>query len=49
MAAPGDAIDVYVWGSNSTHQLAEGNQEKILSPKLSAAFRECPEVSSPKL
>ncbi|XP_066271875.1 probable E3 ubiquitin-protein ligase HERC1 [Branchiostoma lanceolatum] len=30
--------EVYVWGSNSSHQLAEGSQEKILQPKLSPAF-----------
>ena len=30
--------EVYVWGSNSSHQLAEGNQEKILLPKLAKMF-----------
>ncbi|XP_044259648.1 probable E3 ubiquitin-protein ligase HERC1 isoform X3 [Tribolium madens] len=30
--------DVYVWGSNSSHQLAEGNQEKILMPVKSKMF-----------
>jgi hypothetical protein len=39
-----DTCDVYIWGSNSTHQLAEGSQEKILTPKLSASFRDCPQV-----
>lgn len=33
-----ESCDVYVWGSNSSHQLAEGNQEKILQPKLANAF-----------
>ncbi|XP_077988697.1 putative E3 ubiquitin-protein ligase HERC1 [Glandiceps talaboti] len=30
--------EVYVWGSNSSHQLAEGSQEKILQPKLAPSF-----------
>lgn len=29
---------VYVWGSNSSHQLAEGTLEKILQPKLAQGF-----------
>ncbi|XP_065224595.1 probable E3 ubiquitin-protein ligase HERC1 isoform X2 [Planococcus citri] len=29
-----DNCEVYVWGSNSSHQLAEDVQEKILVPKL---------------
>uniref|UniRef100_A0A6Q2WPS0 HECT-type E3 ubiquitin transferase n=1 Tax=Esox lucius TaxID=8010 RepID=A0A6Q2WPS0_ESOLU len=33
-----DAIMVYVWGSNSSHQLAEGTLEKILQPKLAQGF-----------
>ncbi|KAM9841857.1 putative E3 ubiquitin-protein ligase HERC1 [Aulostomus maculatus] len=40
-AAPGtesDTILVYVWGSNSSHQLAEGTLEKILLPKLTQGF-----------
>ncbi|XP_035245722.1 probable E3 ubiquitin-protein ligase HERC1 isoform X2 [Anguilla anguilla] len=40
-AAPGmegDAVMVYVWGSNSSHQLAEGTLEKILQPKLAQGF-----------
>ncbi|KAJ8338960.1 hypothetical protein SKAU_G00357460 [Synaphobranchus kaupii] len=39
--APGmesDAVMVYVWGSNSSHQLAEGTLEKILQPKLAQGF-----------
>ncbi|KAM4720559.1 putative E3 ubiquitin-protein ligase HERC1 isoform 3-T4 [Anableps anableps] len=41
MAAPGaesDTVMVYVWGSNSSHQLAEGTLEKILLPKLTQGF-----------
>ena len=30
--------EVYVWGSNSSHQLAEGNVEKIMQPKLAQQF-----------
>ncbi|XP_078128363.1 putative E3 ubiquitin-protein ligase HERC1 isoform X2 [Sander vitreus] len=40
-AAPGsesDTVMVYVWGSNSSHQLAEGTLEKILLPKLTQGF-----------
>ena len=33
-----DSGEVYVWGSNSSHQLAEGNQEKILQPKQATMF-----------
>ncbi|XP_068190129.1 probable E3 ubiquitin-protein ligase HERC1 isoform X2 [Antennarius striatus] len=36
--AEGDAVMVYVWGSNSSHQLAEGTLEKILLPKLTQGF-----------
>ena len=36
--------DVYVWGSNSSHQLAEGNQEKIMQPKLANAFETIQQV-----
>ncbi|XP_028827463.1 probable E3 ubiquitin-protein ligase HERC1 isoform X1 [Denticeps clupeoides] len=34
----GDSVMVYVWGSNSSHQLAEGTLEKILQPKLAQGF-----------
>jgi len=37
--------DVYVWGSNSSHQLAEGMQEKVPSPKQSTAFVDVMEVN----
>ncbi|XP_071965475.1 probable E3 ubiquitin-protein ligase HERC1 isoform X2 [Antedon mediterranea] len=33
-----ETTEVYVWGSNSSHQLAEGSQEKILQPKLAPSF-----------
>ncbi|XP_046401290.1 probable E3 ubiquitin-protein ligase HERC1 isoform X2 [Ischnura elegans] len=33
-----EKCDVYVWGSNSSQQLAEGSQEKIMIPKLAKAF-----------
>lgn len=37
--------DVYVWGSNSSHQLAEGIQEKILVPVKSKMFNQVQQVS----
>lgn len=39
-----DSCEVYVWGSNSSHQLAEGSQEKILQPKMAAAFSKVQQV-----
>ncbi|XP_076014530.1 putative E3 ubiquitin-protein ligase HERC1 isoform X2 [Genypterus blacodes] len=36
--AEDDTVMVYVWGSNSSHQLAEGTLEKILLPKLTQGF-----------
>ncbi|KAE8617132.1 hypothetical protein XENTR_v10008991 [Xenopus tropicalis] len=33
-----ETCEVYVWGSNSSHQLVEGTQEKILQPKLAPCF-----------
>lgn len=36
--------DVYVWGSNSSHQLAEGNLEKILLPIKSKIFSQVQQV-----
>lgn len=38
------SCDVYVWGSNSSHQLAEGAQEKLTSPKQASAFSDVVEV-----
>lgn len=37
--------EVYLWGSNSSHQLAEGNQEKILLPKLAKMFANVQQVN----
>ncbi|KAL3866609.1 hypothetical protein ACJMK2_043893 [Sinanodonta woodiana] len=37
-----ETSEAYVWGSNSSHQLAEGNQEKILTPKHTTAFSNYP-------
>ncbi|XP_042891775.1 probable E3 ubiquitin-protein ligase HERC1 isoform X3 [Penaeus japonicus] len=41
-----ESCDVYVWGSNSSHQLAEGTQDKILSPKLTHAFSSVQQVEA---
>ena len=30
-----DQMETYVWGSNSSHQLTEGSQEKVMVAKLS--------------
>ena len=38
------SCDVYVWGSNSSHQLAEGAHEKLTSPKQASAFTDVVEV-----
>ncbi|KAJ1527946.1 hypothetical protein ONE63_007879 [Megalurothrips usitatus] len=38
--------EVFVWGSNSSHQLAEGNQEKILLPKLAKMFTNVQQVEA---
>lgn len=38
---------VYVWGSNSSHQLAEGTLEKILLPKLTQGFSDAQMVWLP--
>ncbi|XP_057674688.1 probable E3 ubiquitin-protein ligase HERC1 isoform X1 [Corythoichthys intestinalis] len=39
-SADSDAVVVYVWGSNSSHQLAEGTLEKILLPKPTQGFND---------
>ncbi|XP_047141184.2 probable E3 ubiquitin-protein ligase HERC1 isoform X1 [Hydra vulgaris] len=31
--------EAYAWGSNSSHQLVEGNKDKILTPKKNDAFK----------
>ncbi|XP_069958427.1 probable E3 ubiquitin-protein ligase HERC1 isoform X5 [Cherax quadricarinatus] len=41
-----ESCDVYVWGSNSSHQLAEGTQDKILAPKLTHAFNSVQQVEA---
>ncbi|KTF72912.1 hypothetical protein cypCar_00046699, partial [Cyprinus carpio] len=44
-----ETCEVYVWGSNSSHQLVEGTQEKILQPKLAPSFSDAQtKVSSSK-
>lgn len=32
--------EAFLWGSNSSHQLAEGSHEKILGPKQTSAFHD---------
>lgn len=39
-----ETCEVYVWGSNSSHQLVEGTQEKILQPKLASSFADAQTV-----
>lgn len=41
-----ETCEVYVWGSNSSHQLVEGTQEKILQPKLAASFSDAQTVGN---
>jgi len=38
------SCDVYAWGSNSSHQLAEGAQEKLTTPKQATTFLDIVEV-----
>jgi hypothetical protein len=38
--------DVHVWGSNSSHQLAEVSPEKIFIPKLAKAFIDVQQVNT---
>ncbi|XP_030832727.1 probable E3 ubiquitin-protein ligase HERC1 isoform X3 [Strongylocentrotus purpuratus] len=38
--------EVFVWGSNSSHQLAEGSQEKILLPKMAISFAESQQIEA---
>ena len=38
--------DAFLWGSNSSHQLAEGSQEKILSPKKTSAFQDVAQMEA---
>ncbi|XP_021933596.1 probable E3 ubiquitin-protein ligase HERC1 isoform X3 [Zootermopsis nevadensis] len=41
-----DKCEVYVCGSNSSHQVAEESQEKILVPRLSRAFTQVQQVEA---
>ena len=41
---PSSSDEVFVWGSNSSHQLAEGNTDKILRAKLSTSFGSAQQV-----
>ncbi|XP_019763936.2 probable E3 ubiquitin-protein ligase HERC1 isoform X1 [Dendroctonus ponderosae] len=38
--------DVYVWGSNSSHQLAEGQREKLLLPVKSKIFNQVQRIEA---
>ena len=40
----GMQCETYVWGSNSSHQLVEGNKDKILTPKKSTSFKDAIQV-----
>lgn len=40
-----DKCQVYVWGSNSSHQLTEDVQEKLLVPKLALSLTNVQQVS----
>jgi len=41
---PSCSDEVVVWGSNSSHQLAEGNTDKILCAKLLTSFGSAQQV-----
>ncbi|XP_068081364.1 probable E3 ubiquitin-protein ligase HERC1 [Anabrus simplex] len=41
-----DKCDVYVCGSNSSHQVAEESQEKILIPRLARSFTQVQQVEA---
>ncbi|TUG88269.1 putative E3 ubiquitin-protein ligase HERC1 [Bagarius yarrelli] len=41
-----ETCEVYVWGSNSSHQLVEGTQEKILQPKLAVSFSDAQTIEA---
>ena len=41
-----EKCDVYVCGSNSSHQVAEESQEKILVPRLARAFNQVQQVEA---
>nr|CAD7425857.1 unnamed protein product [Timema monikensis] len=47
LVSPGpDKCDVFVCGSNSSHQVAEESQEKILIPRLARAFTSVQQVEA---
>ncbi|TRY89487.1 hypothetical protein DNTS_016060 [Danionella cerebrum] len=41
-----ETCEVYVWGSNSSHQLVEGTQEKILQPKHAPSFSDAQTIEA---
>ena len=41
--------EAYAWGSNSSHQLVEGNKDKVLTPKKNDAFKDAIQVFNFKL
>ncbi|XP_045564463.1 probable E3 ubiquitin-protein ligase HERC1 isoform X7 [Salmo salar] len=41
-----ETCEVYVWGSNSSHQLVEGTQEKILQPKMAPSFADAQTIEA---
>ncbi|XP_053720543.1 probable E3 ubiquitin-protein ligase HERC1 isoform X1 [Synchiropus splendidus] len=41
-----ETCEVFVWGSNSSHQLVEGTQEKILQPKLTSTFSDAQTIEA---
>uniref|UniRef100_A0A8D2LRJ6 HECT-type E3 ubiquitin transferase n=1 Tax=Varanus komodoensis TaxID=61221 RepID=A0A8D2LRJ6_VARKO len=41
-----ETCEAYVWGSNSSHQLVEGTQEKILQPKLAPSFSDAQTIEA---
>ncbi|XP_050515460.1 probable E3 ubiquitin-protein ligase HERC1 isoform X1 [Diabrotica virgifera virgifera] len=41
-----EKCEVYVWGSNSSHQLAEGHHEKILMPINSKIFSQVQQIEA---
>lgn len=43
-AGAGEENEVYVWGSNSSHQLAEGSRDYIYMPLKSQAFAQASQV-----
>ena len=46
VSSPSGNDEVFVWGSNSSHQLAEGGVDKILAPKLASSFGSAQQVGT---